>query len=85
MYLLVIIKTNEFRILLNISPKETFASFTGHDAKVTTRRNIETNLALKNKYQIIGHSQSQWDLRSVDGKVSRTTLNKILGLLDGRF
>ena len=70
MYLLVIIKTNEFRILLNISPKETFASFTGHDAKVTTRRNIETNLALKNKYQIIGHSQGQWALRSVDKKIT---------------
>ena len=52
MYLLVIIKTNEFSIFLNISPKETFASFTGHDAEVTTRRNIKTNLALKNEYQI---------------------------------
>ena len=28
----------------------------------------------ENKYQIIGHSQSQWALRSVDGKVTRTTL-----------
>ena len=43
---LVVVKADELGILLNVATKETLASFTRHNAKVTPAGRVKADLAL---------------------------------------